>query len=162
MNQSKRNKRERKEEEAAEPSLPRPAQLAQPSLACPFMRVAHEAGPATPYRPRAHKPLTSQTRPSAVTHRTPPHQDKLTNGPPLSATQLQRRRLPHAPSTTRPGADHGAGAGLGSRKSHDPVFPLRRAYATVREPSDALGASPPPDHRPPSEPLELGYKSQRS
>jgi hypothetical protein len=42
------------------------------------------------------------------------------------------------------------------------LFPLRRAHATAREPSDASHVSPPPDHRPPLEPLELGYKSLAS
>ena len=106
-----------------EASQPRPTRPRSPACSAQLAHAAHEAGPATLYRPRAHKPLTKRTRPSAITHRTPPHQDKLTNGPPLSAAQLQRHRLPHAPSTTRPGADRGAGVGPGSRTSHDPVSP---------------------------------------
>ena len=106
-----------------EASQPRPARPRNPAYSAQLAHAAHEAGPATLYRPRAHKPLTSRTRPSAVKHRAPPHQDKLTNGPPLSAAQLQRRRLPHAPSTMRPGANRRAGVGPGSRKSHDLVPP---------------------------------------
>ena len=125
QNRKRIRKRERTKEGAAAAQACSALRASPP--AHPLVHVAHEAGPATPYRPRAHKPLTSRTRPSAVMHRTPPHQDKLTNGPPLSATQLQRRRLPHAPSTTRPGADRGAGVGPGSRTSHDPVPHLSAA-----------------------------------
>jgi len=91
--------------------------------ALPLAHAAHEAGLATLYHPRAHKPLTSRTRPSAVTHRAPPHQDKLTNGPPLSAAQLQCRRLSHAPSTTRPGADQRGRCGPGGHARCMTLFP---------------------------------------
>ena len=122
MNRSKRNKRERKRTEAAaQPSLPRPAQLAQPSLACPFTRVAHEAGPASP-------PARAQAadEPDPPVSRHAPHAaasgqaDKRAPSVsrPATASSSSPRFLP-----VRPGADHGADVGPGSRTSHDPVSP---------------------------------------
>ena len=144
-----------------EASQPRPARPRSPACSAQLAHAAHEAGPATLYLPRAHKPLTSRTRPSAITHRAPPHQDKLTNGPPLSAAQLQCHRLSHAPSTTRLGADQRGRCGPGGHARCMTLFPPRAAptllpraigcaarITTTRSPS-TIGA------------LELGYKSQR-
>ena len=60
------------------PTVNRPAQHGHK------LRSAHRppTQPAQHHRLHAHKPLTSQTHPSAITHRTPPHQDKLTNWTP--------------------------------------------------------------------------------
>ena len=80
--------------------------------------------PAQHRRPHAHKPLTSRTRPSAVTHRTPPHQDKLTNRTPRVSHPSNRIIfLPTPTSSSTRGRPAWQVQARGSRTSHDPISP---------------------------------------
>ena len=99
-------------------------------------------------------PLVSYHAPHAATSRQAP--DDPTPLVSTVASSSPRPRILHHVIGSRPVWQ----AWAQGHANHMTLFPLRRAYATAREPSDAPHESPPPDRRPPWETLELGYKSQ--
>ena len=163
-NKEKKNKRKRewkrKEEgsSSAQPASTGPASPTSPPT-LPLAHAAHEANPASP----RHMPsCTASPRHDA------PEPHPLPTGPHASATPAtgssSSPRQPLLPIEPRPQSRRGprvtqiaCPCSLGAA----PTQPLRHQPRTPG-PSDAPHASPSPDRRLPLEPLERGYKSQRS